>query len=178
MTKYYFCFCFQPFKDIKMFLAHRCYKNGQQTGHSPYTSLSTPNLKHEQMTFLVAQWIRMHPALQGTWVPSLVSEIPHAMGQTRPRATTTAPAFYRARAAATEAHELWSLCSRETTATRRLLTAVKSSLPLAPTRERPVCIATKSQCTQKLKKKKKFRVKNKCIGRNLLEKVSTSGPRE
>ena len=60
MTKHYFCICFQPFKDIKMFLAHRCYKNGQQTGHSPYTSLSTPNLKHKQMTFLVVRWIRMH----------------------------------------------------------------------------------------------------------------------
>ena len=44
MIKYYFCFCFQSFKDIKMFLAHRCYKNRQQTGYSPYASLSTPNL--------------------------------------------------------------------------------------------------------------------------------------
>lgn len=65
-----------------------------------------------------------------------------------------------------------SLCStREATSTRSLLPQWRVAFHL-PQLEKSLCIATKIQCSQK------NRIKNKGRGRNLLEKVSTSGPRE
>ena len=40
-------------------------------------------------TSLVAQWLRICLPTQGTWVGSLVQEIPHASGELSPCATTT-----------------------------------------------------------------------------------------
>ena len=44
-------------------------------------------------TSLVVQWLRIRLPMQGTWVRSLVREIPHAVEQLSPCATTTEPAL-------------------------------------------------------------------------------------
>ena len=47
------------------------------------------NLKWGCWASLVAQWLRIHLPMQGTRVPSLVREDPHAAEQLSPWATTT-----------------------------------------------------------------------------------------
>ena len=81
-------------------------------------------------TSLVAQWLRIHLPMQGTWVQSLVREDPTCHGAAKP-----VHGNYWACALEPASHNYWSPhayspCSatRETTATRGPHTAMKSSL--------------------------------------------------
>ena len=48
---------------------------------------------HSPGTSLVAQWLRIHLPVQGTWVRALVREDPTCCGTAQLCATTTEPAF-------------------------------------------------------------------------------------
>ena len=42
------------------------------------------NLKYDTGTSLVAQWLRIHLSMQGTWIRSLVQEDPTCCRATKP----------------------------------------------------------------------------------------------
>ena len=106
-------------------------------------------------TSLVAQRLRIHPPMQGTWVRSPGREDPHAVKQLSPCATTTEPALYSPRATTTEvAHLEPVLCNKRSHHNEKPAHCNKEEPLLNATRESPRA-ATKTQCSQNKQTNKK-----------------------
>ena len=108
-------------------------------------------------TSLVGQWLRIYLPMQGTQVRSLVQEDPTCLGATKPVNHS-----YWARDLESTRWNNWHPCTysscyatRKATTMRSLSTATTEQLPLAATRE-SLCTATKTQRSQKLKKKESY----------------------
>ena len=134
-------------------------------------------------TSLVAQWLRIHLPMQGTWVWALVQEDPTCRGATKPVHHN-----YWAHALGPTSHNYWAhvpqllkpvgletvLCNKRSHCNEKPTHRNEEQPLLAPTRETPR-LAMKTQRSQKKKKKKIIYNPRRKILCKLIKEVGLTG---
>ena len=127
------------------------------------------NQKKQTGASLVVQWLRIRLSVQGTWVPALVWENSTCRGATKPMRHN-----YWAYALEPVSHNYWAhmpqllkptclepmLRNRRSHGNEKPVHQNEKQPPLVATRESP-CVATKTQCSQKLINKFIKKIKQK-----------------